>query len=141
MPSRALPHAAAGARLRAARFALGYGHRRQAEFAARLGIEPSKLNHWERGRHLPSLADLMRLARLGIGTDWLVHGFVTGLQPPVAQGLIRLTACDDESVATIAREVRSALLYLSQHDEARRGLLEEPTLPPLRYVALWREAA
>lgn len=74
-----------GERLRLAREALGV---KQAEFARRHGIDKTKLSHWERGQHLPSLAYVRLLWReYQISADWIYLGLRGRLPADVAENL------------------------------------------------------
>lgn len=66
-----------GQRLRLAREALGFGLR---EFARMHEIDPSKLSHWERGKHIPDQAYLRILwEEYRIGPNFLFFGAVAGI--------------------------------------------------------------
>jgi transcriptional regulator with XRE-family HTH domain len=68
----------------------------QVGLARRLGVEGSRLSHWEKGSHLPSLAQVVEIAlALKVGLDELVLGkdpapAVLGLTPRQHE---RLAAC------------------------------------------------
>ena len=58
----------------------------QVGLARRLGVEGSRLSHWEKGSHLPSLAQVVEIAvALKVGLDELVLG--TGPASPAVMGL------------------------------------------------------
>lgn len=58
----------------------------QAQLARRLGVDNGRLNHWEKGSHVPSLAQVVEIAvALKVGLDELVLG--TGPASPAVMGL------------------------------------------------------
>lgn len=98
----------------------------QAQLAERLGVDTETLSRFERGKHLPSLATLERLAGLLLTT---VGELLAEQQPQ---------ASDDDALA-----ITSWLASLTQEDRAFvRGLLKQccdylsarneanPTIPP-----------
>ena len=74
-----------GDRLRQAREALGYS---MAEFARLHGIDKTKLNHWEKGKHYPDPAFIRALYdRHRINADWIYLGILAGLRHDLAESL------------------------------------------------------
>ena len=75
-----------GARLRIAREALGFGLR---PFARAVGIDPTKLNHWEHGKHYPDPLYVRLLwDRYGVTADWIYLGRVSGVGHALAADLL-----------------------------------------------------
>ncbi len=63
---------AVGARLRAARLALGLT---QKDLYEPLGVKPATWNHWESGKRLPDPLVMAKLKdMLGISMDWIYAG-------------------------------------------------------------------
>lgn len=74
-----------GARLRIVREALGYGLR---EFARKHGIDPTKLSHWEKGRHYPDPAFIRLLWDAhNVTADWVYLDRKAGLPRELADSL------------------------------------------------------
>jgi SOS-response transcriptional repressor LexA len=78
----------------------------QADIAARLGIQPSRVGNWFQGRNLPSQRTLISLAKLlGTTTEWLLDGTGPGNSDPVVQ----------EARATYGTDVRAVPLVSWAH--------------------------
>ena len=96
----------------------------QAELARRLGVEGGRLSHWEKGSHLPSLAQAVDIAvALQVGLDELVLGKDPASPPETVfapKQRDRLAVC-----------LRTAMEVL-RHDEQRerRTPLKRPGPPP-----------
>lgn len=74
-----------GARLRLVREALGYGLR---EFARKHGLDPTKLNHWEKGKHYPDPAFIRLLwDEHNVTADWVYLDRKGGLPRELADNL------------------------------------------------------
>ena len=79
-----------GSRLRIAREALGL---EQKELAAQIGIDNTKLSHWERGVHYPAPTFIVRLwERHRIPADWIYLGEVSGVPHRLAGNLLAAAA-------------------------------------------------
>lgn len=74
-----------GARLRLVREALGYGLR---EFARKHQLDPTKLNHWEKGKHYPDPAFIRLLwDEHNVTADWVYLDRKGGLPRELADSL------------------------------------------------------
>jgi transcriptional regulator with XRE-family HTH domain len=77
----------------------------QAELARRLGVVGSRLNHWEKGSHLPSLPQVVEIAvALKVGLDELVLG-----KDPAPDRAQNLTPRQKERLATCLRTAMEVL--------------------------------
>lgn len=87
-----------GARLRIVREALGYGLR---EFARKHGLDPTKLSHWEKGKHYPDPAFIRLLwEEHNVTADWVYLDRKGGLPRDLADSLDAvLTAYAEERKA------------------------------------------
>lgn len=98
----------AGARLVAAREALGY---KQAEFARLLKVSASKLANWEGSEQGPPARALAFLKRAyGISADWILCGDPEGLERKVLRQLVALGA--NNKAPMPARELRQVFPHL-----------------------------
>ncbi|MEN3950268.1 helix-turn-helix transcriptional regulator [Iodidimonas sp. SYSU 1G8] len=62
-----------GVRLHVARRAAGFS--RQTSFASALGVSPSRLSQWERGKRMPDMIYLGKICTItGVTLDWLYFG-------------------------------------------------------------------
>jgi DNA-binding XRE family transcriptional regulator len=84
-----------GARLRAARQALGMTARALAQ---ECGASPQRWSHWEVERHPPDFHCMLALKhRRQISLDWVYAGDWRGLPAPVIQRLLNLALQPDAS--------------------------------------------
>lgn len=78
---------AIGARLRAARLALGLT---QKDLYEPLGVKAATWNHWESGKRLPDPLVMARLKEMhGITTDWVYAGDASALPFSLAKAVLR----------------------------------------------------
>ncbi|CAA7615662.1 helix-turn-helix transcriptional regulator [Magnetospirillum sp. UT-4] len=78
---------AVGARLRAARLALGLS---QKDLYEPLDVKAATWNHWESGKRLPDPMVMARLKELhGITTDWIYAGDASALPFALARTLMK----------------------------------------------------
>lgn len=93
-------------RLRATREAKGLS---QADLAAKTGLQPSAISHFETGRRAPAFDNLKVLAdALSVTTDYLMgRGEVGASAGPTAERMFRdfstLSAADQERLAEFAK--------------------------------------
>jgi transcriptional regulator with XRE-family HTH domain len=79
-----------GKRLQLTRQALGVG---QKEFAESVGISVSSYNHYEAGRHRPSLEAAIALrAKYGLTLDWIFCGDPSNLKVSLFEAIKAMTA-------------------------------------------------
>lgn len=96
-------------RLRKARLDKGLS---QSELAARSGLQPSAVSHFETGTRAPSFENLKRLSdALGVSIDFLLgRQTESSAAGPVAQKLFRnfekMTPADQETIAAMAEMLR-----------------------------------
>lgn len=75
-----------GDRLRQAREGLGYGLR---EFARLHDIDPTKLSHWEKGKHYPDPMFIQAMwTRHRVTADWIYLGLISGLPHDLGENLL-----------------------------------------------------
>jgi transcriptional regulator with XRE-family HTH domain len=119
-----------GARLRAAREAMGYN---AANFARLLGITPQRLANWESDTNPPETYILAQLKHFGISSDYLLTGDMGNLTARLFQQLTNLGAGSGDPVA---REVREAAGELPDPGipPTRRALHERQAPPPRRFI-------
>lgn len=76
-----------GARLRAARLALGLT---QKDLYEPLGVKAATWNHWESGKRLPDPLVMAKLRDLhGITMDWIYSGDASALPFALAKAVLR----------------------------------------------------
>jgi len=76
-----------GARLRAARLALGLT---QKDLYEPLGVKPATWNHWESGKRLPDPLVMTKLKEMhGITMDWIYAGDASALPFSLARVVLR----------------------------------------------------
>lgn len=101
----------------------------QAELARRLGVAGSRLSHWERGFHQPSLVQVVELAAaLNAGLDELVLG-----KAPAEPDELGLTRKQADRLAVCLRTAMEVLRTegLLEAKERRTGSLR-PGAPEIR---------
>lgn len=89
--------AAVGRRLLLTRQALGHA---QNDFARKAGISPSRFNHYETGRHLPSLDAAQAICDAhDLTLDWIFRGDASGLRYSLVEAmrLMNKARSDDAS--------------------------------------------
>lgn len=75
-------------RLIAARRALGYGDKMQAEYARNAGLKPKRYSNWESGSYRISIDGALALReRYGLSLDFIFCGSVAMLPNKVASAL------------------------------------------------------
>jgi ribosome-binding protein aMBF1 (putative translation factor) len=76
-----------GARLRAARLALGLS---QKDLYEAIGVKAAAWNHWESGKRMPDPLAMMELYRLhGVTLEWIYGGDPRGLPFGVARTILK----------------------------------------------------
>jgi transcriptional regulator with XRE-family HTH domain len=79
--------AAVGRRLAEAREALGFT---MTAFARLHGVDKTKLNHWEKGRHYPDPLFIVRLhTSHGITADWIYLGLRRSLPHDLWERMVK----------------------------------------------------
>ena len=94
-----------GTRLRTAREQKGLS---QSELAAKTGLQPSAISHFETGRRAPSFENLRVLAdALSVSTDSLIGRERPAVAGPAAEQMFRdfakLSSSDQEKLAEFAK--------------------------------------
>jgi len=98
----------------------------QAELARRLGVEGGRLSHWEKGSHLPSLAQAVDIAlALQVGLDELVLG-----KDPDSPAETVFAPKQRERLAICLRTAMEVLRNDEQRERSK--LLTRPGTPPPR---------
>lgn len=78
-----------GARLRAARIALGLS---QKDLYDAIGVKASAWNHWESGKRLPDPMAMVQLYRMhGITMEWIYGGDLRSRPHGVSLGVLEAT--------------------------------------------------
>lgn len=89
---------AVGQRLTLTRQALGLA---QNEFAKRAGISPSRFNHYETGRHLPSLDAAQSLCDAhDLTLDWIFRGDASGLRYSLVEAMRLMNKARSDDAAS-----------------------------------------
>lgn len=95
MPHTERDAQAVGRRLTLTRQALGLA---QNEFAKRAGISPSRFNHYETGRHLPSLDAAQALCDVhDLTLDWIFRGDASGLRYALVEAMRQMNKARNET--------------------------------------------
>jgi transcriptional regulator with XRE-family HTH domain len=95
----------------------------QVELARRVGVEGSRLSHWEKGSHMPSLTQVVEIAlALQVGLEELVLGKAP--VPPEEMG--GLTSKERERLAVC---LRAAMEILRKEERERLAQARRPGAP------------
>jgi transcriptional regulator with XRE-family HTH domain len=89
----------------------------QVELAHRLGVAKSRLNHWEKGNHLPPLEQSVKMAAvLNVGLAELALGQAPAAARPV---VMSLTPAECERLAAC---LRAAMAVLRNAEQRKRQM-------------------